>query len=72
MYLLLESCSKMTPSPDPHSDRKRLGADELIAVFVALTSIGAIFFWSISQKNGGMSVPLLLLGAFHAMVALRY
>ncbi len=47
----------MTPSPDPRSDRKRLGADELIAVFVALTSIGGIFFWSISQKDGGMNVP---------------
>ncbi|MBD2073591.1 S-layer homology domain-containing protein [Phormidium sp. FACHB-592] len=47
----------MTPSPDPGSDRKRLGADELIAVFVALTSIGGIFFWSISQKDGGMNVP---------------
>ncbi|XHX79733.1 MAG: S-layer homology domain-containing protein [Stenomitos frigidus ULC029] len=47
----------MTPSPDPNSDRKRLSTDELIAVFVALTSIGAIFFWSISQKDGGMNVP---------------
>jgi hypothetical protein len=47
----------MTPSPDPRSDRKRLGADELIAVFVALTSIGGIFFWSISQNDGGMNVP---------------
>jgi hypothetical protein len=47
----------MTPSPDPRSDRKRLSTDELIAVFVALTSIGGIFFWSISQKDGGMNVP---------------
>ena len=49
----------MTPSPDPQSDRKRLSSDELIAVFVALTSIGAIFFWSISQKDGGLSVPFM-------------
>lgn len=42
----------MTPSPDPQSNRRRFSADELIAVFVALTSIGAIFFWSISQKQG--------------------
>lgn len=58
MYLLLESCFKMTPSPDPNSDRNRLGADELIAVFVALTSIGAIFLWSISQ-NGRMNLPFI-------------
>ncbi|MBW4581742.1 MAG: S-layer homology domain-containing protein [Tildeniella nuda ZEHNDER 1965/U140] len=49
----------MTPSPDPQSDRKRLSADELIAVFVALTSIGAIFFWSITHKDDGMGVPFL-------------
>ena len=49
----------MTPSPDPQSDRKRLTTDELIAVFVALTSIGAIFFWSISQKDSGLNVPFL-------------
>ncbi|MBC7969773.1 MAG: S-layer homology domain-containing protein [Verrucomicrobia bacterium] len=48
----------MTPTPDPQPDRKRLGADELIAVFVALTSIGAIFFWSISQ-NRGLDAPFL-------------
>ncbi|MBW4695544.1 MAG: S-layer homology domain-containing protein [Lyngbya sp. HA4199-MV5] len=48
----------MTPSPDP-SNRKRLSADELIAVFVALTSIGAIFFWSISQKGGGLDASFL-------------
>ena len=47
-----------TPSPDPQSDRKRLSSDELIAVFVALTSIGAIFFWSINQ-NGGVNVPFI-------------
>lgn len=49
----------MTPSPDPQSDRKRLSTDELIAVFVALTSIGAIFFWSIAHKDGGMDVPFM-------------
>lgn len=48
----------MTPSPDPQPDRKQLGADELIAVFVALTSIGAIFFWSLSQ-NRGLDAPFL-------------
>lgn len=49
----------MTPSPDPQSDRKQLSTDELIAVFVALTSIGALFFWSITHKDGGVSVPFL-------------
>jgi S-layer homology domain len=49
----------MTPSPDPQSDRKRLSTDELVAVFVALTSIGAIFFWSMSQKESGLSVPFM-------------
>ncbi len=48
----------MTPSPNPQPDRK-LSADELIAVFVALLSIGAIFFWSITQKNGGMDLPFI-------------
>lgn len=41
----------MTPSPDPQSNRRRFSLDELIAVFVALTSIGAIFFWSIIQQQ---------------------
>lgn len=61
MYLLLKSFSKMTSSPDPNSDRKRLSADELIAVLVALFSIGAILFWSISQKDGGMNRPFIQL-----------
>ncbi|PSB34677.1 S-layer homology domain-containing protein [Stenomitos frigidus] len=49
----------MTTPPDPQSDGKRLSTDELIAVFVALTSIGVIFFWSIGQKDSGLSVPLM-------------
>src|SRR5579883_627061 len=50
----------MPSSPEPPSNRKRLTGDEFIAVIVALTSIGAIFFWSISQKSG-TDTPLLQL-----------
>ncbi|XGV97426.1 MAG: S-layer homology domain-containing protein [Leptolyngbya sp. BL-A-14] len=49
----------MTPSPDPRPNRRLLSSDELIAVVVALTSIGAIFFWSISQKDRGLDLPFL-------------
>lgn len=49
----------MIPSPDPRSNRRWLSTDELIAVFIALTSIGAIFFWSISQKDRGLDLPFL-------------
>jgi S-layer homology domain len=43
----------MTQSPNPNNRRRRLTADELIAVLVALSGIGAILWWSISHKPQG-------------------
>lgn len=40
------------PSPQPPSpDQKPLGFDELIAIVLAFTAIGTIFFWSIGKQN---------------------
>lgn len=64
----------MTSSPDPRrddplppsSERRRLTADELIAMFVAFLSIGSIGAWALSQTNqafdfgtlsGGLPTP---------------
>ncbi len=51
----------MTNLPNPHR-RRRLTADELIAVGVALAGIGTIFFWGIGQQyqpmfQGGIASP---------------
>ncbi|WP_310489864.1 S-layer homology domain-containing protein [Chamaesiphon sp. VAR_69_metabat_338] len=41
----------MTNSPTPNPNRRRrLTADELIAIGVALAGIGTVFFWGIGQK----------------------
>jgi hypothetical protein len=43
----------MTQNPNPNNRRRRLTADELIAVLVAMSGIGAILWWSISHKPQG-------------------
>jgi S-layer homology domain len=43
----------MTQSPNPNNRRRRLTADELIAVLVAMSGIGAIFWWSVSHRPQG-------------------
>lgn len=43
----------MTPTPDPRSRRR---SDEVIAILVALGSLGAIGAWSISQQNPGFNL----------------
>lgn len=52
----------MTPSaPDPNSPRRdSRHFDELIAVVVALLSIGSIAWWSASQQQGGFDLSTLL------------
>lgn len=50
-----------SPPPDPRSSqREPLGFDEFIGIFVALTTIGTILFWSISQSNQGLDLTSLL------------
>jgi hypothetical protein len=58
----------MTSSPDPrrddslqsiHQERKKLTADELIAVFVAFLSIGGIFAWAVTQKEQAFNLESL-------------
>lgn len=50
-----------SPPPDPRSSqREPLGFDEFIGIFVALTTIGAILFWSISQRNQGFNLTSFL------------
>jgi hypothetical protein len=48
------------PNPTPTStpkQRKRLTADELIAIVIALVGIGTVFFWGIGQqKNSPMNL----------------
>jgi S-layer homology domain len=39
-----------TPNPNPNR-RRRLTADELIAIGLAFTGIGTVFFWGIGQKS---------------------
>jgi hypothetical protein len=48
----------MTNSPTPNR-RRRLTADELIAVVVAMTGIGSILFWSLGQKYPGFNLASL-------------
>lgn len=46
-----------SPPPDPESSQTEpLGFDEFIGVFVALTAIGAILFWSLAQRNQGFNI----------------
>ena len=50
-----------SPPPDPQSSQNNpLGFDEFIGIFVALTTIGAILFWSLSRGNQGFNLTSLL------------
>lgn len=50
----------MTNSPDPRSTRTPLGFDEFVGIFVALSAIGAILFWSLSRQGEGFRIPNLV------------
>jgi S-layer homology domain len=43
-----------SPTPTPNR-RRRLTADELIAIVIALAGIGTVFFWGLGQKNSPLS-----------------
>ena len=45
----------MSNTPTPNR-RRRLTADELIAIVIALVGIGTVFFWGLGQKNSPLSV----------------
>ncbi len=45
----------MSNSPTPNR-RRRLTADELIAIVIALVGIGTVFFWGLGQKNSPLSL----------------
>lgn len=48
------------PPPDPRSSqREPLGFDEFIGIFVALSTIGAILFWSFSRRHEGLNLSFL-------------
>jgi S-layer homology domain len=56
---------RITPPVVPPQDqtrRKRLSSDELIALFVAFTSIGGILFWTLSQRTSPLSLGSLTSG----------
>jgi hypothetical protein len=43
-----------SPTPDPNNRRRRrLTADELIAILVSMAGIGAIFWWSVAHRPNG-------------------
>ncbi|MBD2103602.1 S-layer homology domain-containing protein [Leptolyngbya sp. FACHB-261] len=52
-----------SPPPDPRSPQNQpIGFDEALAVFIALTVLGGIFFWSINQGERGsdlLGTPLI-------------
>ncbi len=60
----------MTNSPTPNPNRRRrLTADELIAIVVALAGIGTVFFWGLGQKYRPMNLfqnGISSLGSDHA------
>jgi S-layer homology domain len=43
-----------SPTPNPNR-RRRLTADELIAIVIAMAGIGTVFFWGIGQKNSPLN-----------------
>lgn len=50
-----------SPPPDPQSSQNNpLGFDDFIGIFVALTTIGAILFWSLSRGKEGFNLTSLL------------
>ncbi len=44
-----------SPNPTPQR-RRRLTADELIAIVIAIAGIGTVFFWGIGQKNSPLDL----------------
>jgi hypothetical protein len=44
-----------SPTPTPNR-RRRLTADELIAIVIALAGIGTVFFWGLGQKNSPLTL----------------
>jgi hypothetical protein len=45
-------------SPDPNNDqRRRLSSDELIALFVAFTTIGSVLFWGMTRSGLDLVAP---------------
>lgn len=49
-----------SPPPDPPPNRREpLKFDDFMGIFVAFTSIGAIFWWSFSQLDRGLDSSLL-------------
>jgi hypothetical protein len=61
----MTNSSNSNPNNTPHR-RRRLTADELIAIIVALTGIGSVLFWGLGQKNNPINLlqtnPLALNG----------
>ena len=53
---------QVTPEP-PSTRHKSLSSDELIALFLALTGIGSILFWTISQKTSPINLSALTSGS---------
>lgn len=47
--------SNFSPSEPPPTNRKPLGFDEFIAIFVAFSTIGVILFWGIRQSQGNFN-----------------
>ncbi len=47
----------------PNTRHKSLSSDELIALFLALTGIGSILFWTISQKTSPINLSALTSGS---------
>ena len=45
----------MSNTPTPNR-RRRLTADELIAIVIALVGIGTVFFWGLGQKNSPLTL----------------
>ena len=50
-------------SPQPNIHSKSLSSDELIALFLALTGIGSILFWTIAQKTSPINLSALTSGS---------
>ncbi len=44
-----------SPTPNPNR-RRRLTADELIAIVIAMAGIGTVFFWGLGQKNSPLNL----------------
>jgi hypothetical protein len=45
-----------SPPPNPSPRREPLGFDDFVGILVAFLSIGAVLFWSLSQKDQGLDL----------------